>query len=199
MSKQRQALRIGLVIALALLTGCSAIPTIPPATISAEPEQQPCLCPSPPPPPPPSESAVTGQMDDMMQYYESLRKLPSPELGKLYERVKQNFAQNKSDANRIRLVLLLTLPQTSFRDIPAAYSLLNESPRDIKANGSNNSTSLQSFRNLLATFLADQQRLSHNADEASHRLKDEQKRADMLQHQIDALKSMEKNLILIQP
>ena len=133
-----------------------------------------------------------------MQYYESLRKLPSPELGKLYERVKQNFAQNKSDANRIRLVLLLTLPQTSFRDIPAAYSLLNESPRDIKANV-NSSTSLQSFRNLLAAFLADQQRLSHNAEEASHKLKEEQKRADMLQHQIDALKSMEKNLILIQP
>jgi len=31
------------------------------------------------------------------------------------------------------------------------------------------------------------------------KLKEEQKRADTLQHQIDAIKSMEKNLILIEP
>jgi len=198
MSKPRQVPRIGLVIALASLVGCSTIPDQQPTI----PEQLPCQC------PPPPESVMTCQMDDMMQYYESLRKLTSPELGKLYERVKQNFAQNKSDANRIRLVLLLTLPQTSFRDIPAAVNLLNESPRDIKsnnssnannANNSNNANNLQSFRNLLAALLADHQRLSNNAEEVSQKLKEEQKRADMLQHQINALKSMEKNLILIQP
>jgi hypothetical protein len=167
---------IGLAIALVSLIGCSAVP-----------EQQPCQC------PPMVEPVVTGQMDDMMQYYESLRKLPAPDLARLHERVRQNFTQNKSDANRLRLALLLTLPQTSFRDIPGAVNLLNEWPRDAKPNN------LQSFRNLLASFLADQQRLSTNMEEASQKLKEEQKRADMLQHQIDALKSMEKNLILIQP
>jgi len=136
---------------------------------------------------------VTGQMDDMMQYYDSLRKQASPELAKVYDRVKQNFAQNKSDANRIRLVLLLTLPNMPFRDIPGAVNLLNEWPRDVKPNN------LQSFRNLLAAFLAEHQRLSNSVEEVAQKLKEEQKRADMLQHQIDALKSMERNLILIQP
>jgi hypothetical protein len=51
----------------------------------------------------------------------------------------------------------------------------------------------------LAALLADQQRLSSNLEEASQKLKEEQKRADTLQHQIDAIKSMEKNLILIEP
>jgi predicted O-linked N-acetylglucosamine transferase (SPINDLY family) len=176
MTQYYHARVIGLAIALVSLIGCSVIP-----------EQQPCQC------PPAVEPVVMGQMDDMMQYYESLRKLPAPDLAKLHERVKQNFMQNKSDANRLRLVLLLTLPQTSFRDIQGAINLLNEWPRDAKPNN------LQSFRNLLASFLADQQRLSTHVEEASQKLKEEQKRADMLQHQIDALKSMEKNLILIQP
>ena len=117
---------------------------------------------------------------------------PPPELAKIYDRVKQNFAQNKSDANRIRLVLLLTLPNTSFRDVPSALHLLNEWPRDSK-----HVNNLQSFRNLLAALLAEQQRLSNNLEEASQKLKEEQKRADTLQNQIDAIKSMEKNLILI--
>jgi hypothetical protein len=171
------ALRVLPLAILAFLAGCAAIP-----------ENQPAPC------PPPSEVVVTGQMDDMMQYYDSLRKQSSSELAKIYDRVKQNFGQNKSDANRIRLALLLTLPNTSSRDVSAALHLLNEWPRDSK-HGNN----LQSFRNLLAALLTEQQRLSNNLEEASQKLKEEQKRADTLQHQIDAIKSMEKNLILIEP
>jgi hypothetical protein len=174
---QGHALRIFPVVILALLVGCVAVP-----------ENQPAPC------PPPSEVVVTGQMDDMMQYYDSLRKQSSSELAKIYDRVKQNFGQNKSDANRIRLALLLTLPNTSFRDVSAALHLLNDGPRDSK-----HVNNLQSFRNLLAALLAEQQRLSNNLEEASQKLKEEQKRADTLQHQIDAIKSMEKNLILIEP
>jgi hypothetical protein len=174
---QGHALRIFSVAILALLVGCVAVP-----------ENQPAPC------PPPSEVVVTGQMDDMMQYYDSLRKQSSSELAKIYDRVKQNFGQNKSDANRIRLALLLTLPNTSFRDVSAALHLLNDWPRDSK-----HVNNLQSFRNLLAALLAEQQRLSNNLEEASQKLKEEQKRADTLQHQIDAIKSMEKNLILIEP
>lgn len=174
---QVRGLRIFSMAILAFLSGCVAVP-----------ENQPTPC------PPPSEVVVSGQMDDMMQYYDSLKKQSPSELARVYDRVKQNFGQNKSDANRIRLVLLLTLPSTSFRDIPAALHLLNEWPRDSK-----HANNLQSFRNLLAALLTEQQRLSNNLDEASQKLKEEQKRADTLQHQIEAIKSMEKNLILIEP
>ncbi|SEK55875.1 dihydrolipoamide acyltransferase [Nitrosovibrio tenuis] len=185
MIRLRQALQILPIVIL--LTGCSTVPTL-----STLPENQPSPC-------PPSEVVVSGQMDDMMQYYDSLRKQSSPELIKVYDRVKQNFGQNKSDANRIRLVLLLILPNTSFRDVPSALHLLNEWPRDPKPANNNHNNNLQSFRNLLAALLAEQQRLSNSMDESSHKLKEEQKRADTLQHQIDAIKSMEKNLILIEP
>ena len=163
----------------ALLTACAAAPENS-AVVAA--------------PPAPADVPVTGQMDDMMQYYDSLRKQAPTDLGRTYDRVKQNFAQNKSDANRARLVLLLILPNSSFRDLSSAVNLLNEWPRDTKS-----SASLQSFRNLLAGLLVEQQRLTLGMEELSQKLKDEQKRVETLQSQIEAIKSMEKNLILREP
>jgi hypothetical protein len=172
MNRMRQKLRILPAIMLAFVAACAGLP-----------EDQPYVTPADP--------VVTGQMDDMMEFYESVRKQPSAELARVYDKVKQNFVQNKSDSNRARLVLLLILPNTSFRDITSAVYLLNEWPRD-----SHPATNLQSFRNLLASLLAEQQRLTHSVEELSQKFKDEQKRVETLQNQIDAIKSMEKNLIL---
>lgn len=172
MNRMRQKLQILPAIMLAFVAACAGLP-----------EDQPYVTPADP--------VVTGQMDDMMEFYESVRKQPSAELARIYDKVKQNFVQNKSDSNRARLVLLLILPNTSFRDITSAVYLLNEWPRD-----SHPATNLQSFRNLLASLLAEQQRLTHSVEELSQKFKDEQKRVETLQNQIDAIKSMEKNLIL---
>lgn len=131
-----------------------------------------------------------GQMDDVMEFYDYVRKQPPSELGRIYDKAKHSFTQNKSDENRARLVLLLILPNTSFRDAPSALHLLNEWPRDAKP-GNN----LQSFKTLLVSLLAEQQRLHHSVEELSQKLKDEQKRVETLQSQIDAIKSMEKNLL----
>ena len=172
MKSLRQKLRVLPAMMLALLAACSLMP-----------EDQSLAM--------PADLTVTGRMDDMMEFYESLRKQPPTELARVYDKVKQNFVQNKSDSNRARLVLLLILPNTSFRDITSAAYLLNEWPRDSKPV-----TNLQSFRNLLASLLAEQQRLAHSVEELSLKFKDEQKRVEILQNQIDAIKSMEKNLIL---
>lgn len=140
--------------------------------------------------PPPTELVVTGQMDDMMEFYDSIRRQSPAELSRVYDKAKQSFMRNKNDANRARLVLLLVMPNTSFRDVTSAMHLLNEWPKDSKS-----ANNLQSFRNLLASLLAEQQRLNHSIEELSQKLKDEQKRAETLQSQIDAIKSMEKNLL----
>ena len=174
MRSVRRKLRFLPAVALALVAACSTVVE----------DQKPVR-------PLPSDLIVTGQMEDMMQYYDSLRRQPPAELARVYDKVKQNFVLNKSDANRTRLVLLLILPNTSFRDITSALYLLNEWPRDAKPI-----TGLQSFRNLLMALLAEQQRLTHNMDELSLKLKEEQKRVEILQKQIEAIKSMEKNLIL---
>jgi hypothetical protein len=164
-------------VVVLMLGGCAILPHAHPVA----PSQQ--------------EVVLTGQMDDMMEFYESLRKLSATELSRVYDKVKQNFVQNKSDANRARLVLLLIMPNTSFRDVTSALYLLNEWPRgEAKAF-----THLLSFRNLLAAQLMEQQRLSSNVEELSQKLRDEQKRVETMQNQIDAIKSMEKNLLREQP
>jgi hypothetical protein len=140
--------------------------------------------------PPPAELVVTGQMDDLMEFYDSIRKQSPAELSLVYDKAKQSFIRNKSDTNRARLVLLLILPSTSFRDVTSAMHLLNEWPKDSKC-----ANNLYNFRNLLAGLLTEQQRLNHSVEELSQKLKDEQKRAETLQSQIDAIKSMEKNLL----
>lgn len=178
MIRGRVKLRTCAVAMLALLTACSTIPEIR-SPVAPSPSVL------------PADLILTGQMEDIMQYYDALRKQPAAELVRVYDKVKQNFVQNKSDANRARLVLLLILPNTSFRDVTSALYLLNEWPRDAKP-----ATGLQSFRNLLAALLAEQQRLSQSTDELSQKLKEEQKRVETLQNQIEAIKSMEKNLIL---
>lgn len=175
MSSGRRKLRLLPALLLALVAACSTVVE----------NQQPAE-------PLPSDLIVTGQMEDLMQYYDSLRKQPPAELARVYDKVKQNFVQNKSDANRARLILLLILPNTPFRDTTSALYLLNEWPR----GDGKPISGLQSFRNLLTTLLAEQQRLNNNMDELSHKLKDEQKRVETLQNQIEAIKSMEKNMIL---
>jgi hypothetical protein len=167
-------LRVLPAVMLALVAACSIIPENPPVVESSS-----------------SDLVVTGQMDDMMEFYDTARKQSPAELAQVYEKVKQNFVHNKSDANRARLVLLLILPNTSIRDVNSAIHLLNEWPRDGKP-----ASNLQSFRNLLVSLLAEQQRLHHSVEELSQKLKEEQKRLETLKSQIDAIKSMEKNLIL---
>ena len=117
----RSVLRIGglwlvpPVAALMFLAACAAIESVesPPAVE-----------------PPPTELVVTGQMDDMMEFYDSIRKQSQAELSRVYDKAKQSFIRNKSDTNRARLVLLLILPNTSFRDVTSAMHLLNEWPKD---------------------------------------------------------------------
>lgn len=158
------------------LAGCSAISP----TSSHQSSIEPSFC---------EERIDPCEIGEIMDFYETARKLPAGELGRAHERAKQNFAKNRNDMNRARLILLLILPNSQPRDLPAALHLLNEWPRD------NKPASLQGFRNLLAGLLAEQQRLNHSVEELAQKLKEEQKRGETLQSQIEAIKNMEKNLL----
>ncbi|MDN5836286.1 MAG: dihydrolipoamide acyltransferase [Nitrosospira sp.] len=181
MNRVRRKWRILAAATLTSLTACSTVPEN--QALVALPSDLPAVS-------LPSDLIVTGNMEDMMQYYDSLRKQPAFELARVYDKVKYNFVQNKSDANRARLVLLLILPNTAFRDVTSALYLLNEWPRD-----GTSTTGLQGFRSLLVSLLSEQQRLNHSVEELSQRLKEEQKRVETMQNQIEAIKKMEKNLI----
>lgn len=165
-----------LTIILATLNACSAIPTNPPPIVML----------------PPQPLVITpSQLEVLMQYYESIRKMSAPELVKEHDKAKQNLILTRSDTARAELALLLILPNTSFRDTGAALNLLNEWSKEAKL-----SASMRSLKHLLSTLLTEQQRINSNVNELSQKLKEEQKHSEILKNQIDDIKNMEKNLIL---
>lgn len=134
---------------------------------------------------------TNSQSDTLLQYVDSVRKLSSAEQARELDKARLGYAQNSSDFNRIKLAWVLALPGTPFRDTSAALSLFNELPKDAKAG----SAGLHALAGLLQNELAERQRIAAASDEWAQKYKDEQKRADALQFQIDGIKRMEKNLM----
>jgi hypothetical protein len=132
-----------------------------------------------------------AQVDGLLKYYEDVRKLSPAEAAKRYERASQAFVHNKSPYARLQLVMLLSLPNTGFHDDEAALGLLREGEKEQKAS----SPELHRFSMLLAAMLTTQKQLGASVEEASAKLKEEQNRADDLQNKLNAIKTMEKNLI----
>ncbi|MES2364736.1 MAG: dihydrolipoamide acyltransferase [Pseudomonadota bacterium] len=133
---------------------------------------------------------VTSQVEEMMVYYDFLRKQTPAELTKEYDKARQNLVQAKTDVNRMRVAMLLAMPNTPFHDSAAASSLLNEVGKDAKT-----SPGMRGLVSMMTMLISEQQRANNIADVLSQKLKDEQKRADTLQTQVDGIKNMEKNLI----
>lgn len=132
-----------------------------------------------------------SELEVILQNYEYVRKKPVTELVKELDKAKKNLSLAKSDTARVELALILVLPNTPFRDIGAAITLLNEPTKDVKS-----SPSMGSFKHLLSTQLSEQQRIHGNINELSQKLKEEQKHSEVLKNQIDNIKNMERNLIL---
>ena len=70
------------------------------------------------------EGAAAGEMERFFQYFVSLRALPREALSHEYARQEAAFAQSHSAEDRLRLVLLLSLPDTEFGDHLRALELL---------------------------------------------------------------------------
>lgn len=147
---------------------------------------------------------MTGTSDEIIRYYELLRKQPVNQLVWEYEKTRKSFLQERNDTNRIRLILFLVVPGTPFRDTTAALTLLNEWSRDTPQLAPGHAA----FRSFLTPLLAEIQSLNQGIGEASHKahemsqrvnamsqkLKEEQVRSETLQNQINDIKSMEKHL-----
>ena len=131
------------------------------------------------------------------QYFEQVKRLPAPELGKEYERVRQAFAKDKGDIARLQLALFATLSNASFGDNALALGLLEPMLKEKPG-----SSPARSFAFFLYTMLAEQRRqedgvqgLSQKLKEAQRRETEAQRREAALQEKLDALSEMETKLM----
>jgi len=70
------------------------------------------------------EGPKTTEIERLFQYFVSLKALPLDALSHEYARQEAAFAQSHSAEDRLRLVLLLSLPDTAFENRLYAFELL---------------------------------------------------------------------------
>ena len=163
-----------LFVVVAVLAGCAYFPVeqLQTPVISSSPSQQ------------------RNQLSRLMKYHGQLQKKTQQELSKEYSEVRKRFLDKRSNQDRARYTLLLSLPDTSFHNPAIALHLLNEWPQKTKLSADSDS-----FRVLLVLLLKEQQYLKIQMHNLSQKLKDEEVRSEALQKQVDDIKDMEKSLL----
>ena len=151
------------------------------------------------------QSSVPPQnVDGYLAYYRYASSISGEELKKEYMTTNQAYIKTKSDASRLQLGLLLSLPNSGFRDDSRALTLL----REFLSNKANESSQLKDFALLLSSYIAEHKRQeeklkteqSRNEEQEQRleglkdKLKMEQSRGDELEQKLEALKGIEKSI-----
>jgi hypothetical protein len=141
------------------LAGCSALPG-PDAEVA------------------PGTQAVPAQpvdgADALLVYYQHLRKLSGGDLARELESARHAYVQTRTDYERVRFAMVLSLPGYTFSDDARALELLDPVSK-------NPTGQLQSLAYLLAAHLQERRRLDASAQG--------------LQQKLDALKTLERSMI----
>ena len=117
----------------------------------------------------------------LLAYYQDLQAMPQEELRREHQNASQAFARERGELARLRLALLLCVPGTGWSDDARLLALLDGAD-------SRRAPSASPRRHLvvlLQKLVAERQR--------------EQKRAEELQHKLDAMLAIERGLRERQP
>ncbi|HEV8261953.1 MAG TPA: hypothetical protein VGQ19_14520 [Burkholderiales bacterium] len=158
------------------------------------------------------QAVVEPMQDDdarALRFYEDVLKLKGAELARELDSTRKQFEQDKTELNRLRLAILLSLPGTGFRDDQAALNLIQPFLNDKQYENS----VLRRLALMLHTQLSELKRLDEalqqqaakakeeqrRADEAlqqqTAKTKEEQHRAEALQQKLEAILDMEMKMI----
>jgi hypothetical protein len=146
----------GLLPAL-LLAGCGALPSVDPGGTTS----------------PVVEESRGDDAARVLAYYAQLRQLTGQELVREHESARRALAKTRSDANRLRYALLLTLPGAPAAEEPRAQELLEPVTRSSDA-------ALRGLALMMMASLQEQRRLETHAQG--------------LQQKLDALLTLERNM-----
>lgn len=111
-----------------------------------------------------------GASDSLLMYFGYVRKLPAAELSKEHETVRQLYAGSRSDFNRVRYAMLLSVPGAALSEEARALDALEPLLRNLNAE-------LHSVAYAVSVHIQ------------------EQRRSRALQQKLDALKSLDKKMI----
>lgn len=115
-----------------------------------------------------------SDVESLLLYFQYIKKLTPTDLGREHDTARQAYSRTRSDFNRVRLALLLVLPNAAFNDDTRALELLEPVAK-------NQSGQFSGLATLLASHLQERRRLDASAQG--------------LQQKLDALKSLERSMI----
>jgi len=122
--------------------------------------------------------AGLASSDSLLRYYQHLRRLSAAGVGREHDIARTAYGRTRSDYNRVRLAMVLALPGTAVNDDGRALELLEPVVKNHKAE-------LQGIAYLLSSQVQERRRLDANAQ--------------ALQQKLDALKSLERDMIERKP
>lgn len=161
-------LRAALLPPVLLLAGCGAMqgPHAPVSGRAPAPVTVPATV---------EDTAVRGSAEpgETLAYYARARRMTAPELAREQEAARRLLSRSRSDVNRVRYALLVTLPGSAAGEELRALEVLEPVAR-------NNDSALSGLALMVAGFLQEQRRLD------SH--------AQALQQKLDALLTLERNM-----
>lgn len=153
----------------------------------------------------PKTTRQPNDVDGYLAYFRYASSISGEELKKEFTVINQAYAKTKNDNSRLQLALLLSLPNTSFRDDAKALGLL----REFLASKANESSQLRDFAWLLSTQIAEHKRqeeklkteqsrneeMEQKLEGMKDKLQTEQSRSEELEQKLEALKVIERSII----
>ena len=127
-----------------------------------------------------------SRLGEFLRYYSDISALALPDAAKEYEAISMNFSRNPDNAGRIKLAMLLSLPNTSFHNTAGARDLLMAWPDQ-------DATELHDLARLLSSLFSQQQQADDAISELNKSLASEKMHSKSLQGKIDAIKAYETN------
>ena len=162
---------------LALLLGACKTNTTPAPTPAPQPVWTHVIC------PPAKENP---EITEIVRYYSHLSALSAQDAAGEYNAVNASFSKNPDNVLRIKLAMLLSLPNTPFHNTAAARNLLIAWPDQ-------DATELHDLSRLLSSLFSQQQQADDAINELTKSLASEKMHSKSLQGKIDAIKAYETN------
>ena len=155
-------------------------------------------------------------------YFRHINALYPDDLKREFRSTEEAFSRDESPVNRFRLAMLLSAPNTGFRDDARALALIKDYLKDPSKNNDGDEDGLNDLAFFMQSMLSERQsealklhqtedrlreQQKHDAalqqqlkkqveayQKLDQRLKDEEKHRALLEQQLEALKSIEKSL-----
>jgi hypothetical protein len=161
----RAGLRSLLALAVWAAAGCAPLPTVEQEDARGADKQPAVVRPGTPP---------QSDVESLLAYYQQIKAMSGADLGREHEAARQAYARSRTDFNRVRLAMILSLPNAAFSDHGRALDLLEPVSRNFNSP-------FHGLASLLVTHLQERKRLDASVQG--------------LQQKLDALKSLERSMI----